>query len=67
MNTEKCTGEEHTIQIVSRHEQLETELRRNVEIGDIACVAILFVVVKVLADFFEHHPVDVIELARVVR
>jgi len=54
-----------TIQIVSRHEQFKTELRRNVEISDTGRVTVLFIVVEVLADLLEHHTIDVLEGALV--
>ena len=54
-----------TIQIVSRHEQFKTELRRNVEISDTSGVTVLLIVVKVLADLLKHHSIDVLEDALV--
>lgn len=43
-----------TIQIISGHEQLQAKLRRNIHVWNIFCVLVLFIVVKVLADLFEH-------------
>lgn len=67
----KCNGAHvslvfpRTIEVISRHEQLQTKLRRNVHVGYIFCIPHLLVVVKVLANFFQHEAVDVIEDAGV--
>lgn len=53
----------HTIQVVSRHEQFKTELRRNVQVGDTGRVTVLLVVVEVLAHLLQHHAVDVLKRA----
>lgn len=54
-----------TIQVVGRHEQLKTELRRNVQVRDTSRVAILFIVVKVFAHLLEYHAIDVFKRASV--
>lgn len=57
----RCRSGAHTIQVVGRHEQLKTELRRNVQVGDTSRVTVLLIVVEVLAHLLEHHTVDVLE------
>jgi hypothetical protein len=54
-----------TIQVVSRHEQFKTQLRRNIKVGNTSGVTILLIVVEVFADLLEHHAVDVLEGALV--
>jgi len=56
----------HTIEIIRRHEQLKTKLRRDIELRNIFCVLHLLVVVKVFADFFHDETVDVVKDASVV-
>ena len=51
----------HTIEVVSRHEQFKTELRRDVEISDTSRVTVLLIVVEVLADLLKHHSIDVLK------
>ena len=45
----------HTIQVISRHEQLQTELQWELHIRHIFGVPHLLVVVKVFADLLEHE------------
>ena len=54
-----------TIQVVGRHEQFKTELRRNVQVRDTSRVAILFIVVKVFAHLLKNHAIDVFKSASV--
>jgi hypothetical protein len=54
-----------TIQVVSRHEQFKTQLRRNIKVGNTSGVTILLIVVEVFADLLEYHAVDVLEGALV--
>ncbi|CRG83885.1 putative tRNA-splicing endonuclease subunit sen54 [Talaromyces islandicus] len=43
------------VQIIRRHQQLQTQLWRNIHIRNIALFFIFLVVAKIFADFFEHH------------
>lgn len=44
-----------TVQIIRRHKQLQTQLRRNFHIRYIFCVLVLLVVVQVFADLFKDY------------
>lgn len=46
---------DRTVQVISRHKQLQTQLRRDVHILDVLCVPMLLVVVEVFANFFQHE------------
>lgn len=52
-----------SIQIIRRHNQLQTKLRWNIHIRDISLVFVLLVVAEVLADPLEHYPADVLQYA----
>ena len=52
---DKREGKKLTIQVIRRHQQLQAQLGRHVDIGHVFGVLVLFVVVKVLADFLEHE------------
>lgn len=42
-----------TIQIIRRHQQLQTQLRRYIHVRHVGLILVLLVVAEVLADFFE--------------
>ncbi len=44
---------ESSVQVVSSHQELQTQLRRNLHIGHIGLVPVFLVVHEVFADFFE--------------
>ena len=44
-----------TIQIIRRHQQLQAQLGRHVNIRHVLGVLVLFIVVEVLAYFLEHE------------
>lgn len=44
----------HTIQIISRHEQLQAQFSRDVDIRHVLGVLVFLVVVEILANFLEH-------------
>jgi len=48
----ECTPlqREHTVKIIRRHEQLQTQLGRDIDVGHIFGVLVLLIVVEVLAD-----------------
>lgn len=74
-------GSGHTIQVISRHEQFQTELQWELHIRDILRVLHLLVIVEVFADLLEHetaaawltyigpasfrHALDVLEATRI--
>lgn len=52
-----------SVQILGRHEQLQTQLARDLRLGAVAALAALLVVVEILDHFFQHHAVHVLEVA----
>ena len=44
------------MQIIRRHQQLQTQLRRYLHVRHVLLILMLQVVVQVLADFFQHDP-----------
>lgn len=49
------------VEEVGRHQQLQTELRRQFHVGHVFCVLVLLRVVQVLAHFLEDQAVDLAE------
>lgn len=43
-----------SIQEISRHQELQTQLRRNVHVRHVDLVLVLFIVAKVFADLFDN-------------
>ena len=52
-----------SIQIISRHQQLETEISWNINIGNSSLISVLFVVVEVFYDFLKYDSTEVFEMA----
>lgn len=44
----------HTVQVISRHQQFQTQLQWEVHIGHILRIFEFLIVVEVFADFLEH-------------
>lgn len=51
----KRNPHDSSIQEIGSHQQLKTQLGRNLHIRDVLGVLVLFIVIEVLADFFEHY------------
>lgn len=45
----------HTVQVISRHQQFQTQLKREVHIGHILRIFEFLIVIEVFADFLEHQ------------
>lgn len=43
------------VEVVGRHQQLETQLGREVHIWHVARIFVLLVVVQIFADFFQYY------------
>lgn len=44
-----------TIQIIGHHQQLQAHIRRDFHIWYVSCPFVFFIIIKILADFFQKH------------